>query len=338
MKNLRILLFIIVVSCASISRAEPEIGRRVQMSPPIIEIVLAETSQDYIEYDNAGKPYSVDSEARFTYDAPSGSYDFMFKKPLEDDWQTARWVPRSQLCVVPFAKVSRSASGTEFQYQYVALNLKGSRQALSTFYLRAARASEALGNSSEMMFRSLPGNDGISTNVFWNIKGSGSVEEGKKTGETMEGMLINAKGYPTVVICCAEGVAPLLSATSELPSSVEMALMPYKGIFSDCVTGLTVGPGLAEPTLTLLRSYLPICRFQGWAGSAEYARLNEQLYNAEQQIGTNPDDRLKVLKDLLKKVTEITQGKYTEISPGLDALIRLNVEAMVVLSEGEQEM
>lgn len=327
-------LFIVMLCVACSCWSEPVVGDRIPLGAPRILLELEGTERDYTEgYEPDGRPRYFDSEATYRVDPDDGMYHFRFKTPESEDWQTIEWLPRSYVDVVVFARVGERDEQSLYSYEYAVRSLSTSRQPLDQFYLQS-RARKLVGSGPEHFYTRVISRGGrLVTDALWSLKGGKKGPVGIPPGETMEGMALRADGYPAIVLCCAENIAPNLKSTAGVPGSIQGAIMPYRGIFSDCVKGITVGPGPEVPTLALLRSYLPLCEYQGWGSDLACVLLDRFLTKAEQAIEENPSNRQSLLVALLEDVKTVTQGKNTRVTPELDALFRLNVEAMIVLDE-----
>lgn len=305
---------------------------RVKLAAPTIEIRLDGTESDYIEYDETLEPRQIDSGASYTVDAEMGTYHFTFKSPDSVGYERAEWTPRSLVESIAFATVTRNDGENTFRYAYSLSNLDSSKHAVRSFLIRTPTNGTSIGGSEELQTKRIAREGGIGVDLIWRLKDDGITAIGVAPGEKMQGMWIESMASPAIVLCGAEGLVAVMKTTTALPGSIEGAVQSYLGFFEDCVKGVTVGPGHAEPTLAQLRSYLPICRSQGWGSKGVCDRIEERILKCEEEIAKDPNGKRASLKRLYEYVEEVTRGDYKKLTPELDALIRLNIYVMMELA------
>ena len=270
MKMHRIISIFVLVFCSmpvfsdELSAVTRDISGRQPLARPVINVDLSEyDTRHEIDRDNQGEWIYMETEEFITKEPDIGGYRFEWRSPYDGELKEGIWLPASYLDVWVFASVSYNDTLSAFQYAYTVVNGEKSAQPIRRFIL-SGKVPFLSGevSSTDWNSRSLPGWGGI----HWSW--SCPILNGVPPSKQFDGFLATSKGLPDIQACYARGDAyPPITVQEDLPFAMQQVYRKISPLLTNCVSGVTVGPGELHTSVAKVRGHIEESHRQGWLTS-----------------------------------------------------------------------
>ena len=330
MKMHRIISIFVLVFCSmpvfpsGLSAVTRDISGRQPLARPVINVDLSEyDTRQTIGIDNQGEWIYMETEEFITEEPDIGGYRFEWRSPYDGELKEGIWIPASNLDVWVFASVTYNDTLSVFQYAYTVVNGEKSEQSIHQFML-SAKVPFLSGevSSTDWNSKSLPGWGGIHWN-WWCTQRILQVSP----GEQFDGFLATSKGLPDIQACYARAFTYPIRVQEEMPFAMQQVYRIIFPLFTDCVSGVTVGPGELHTSVAKVRGHIEESHRQGWLTSD--TRRDVLLgYIEKLEVAETEDDYetfQSLCNELLESVAAMRSDASDPLSDEAYALLHFNV-------------